>query len=605
MSYPRLAESDNVDVSIVDSLGFSSPKKLLRRQFEVDVSATSTTSEEVEAHGTSAPAPGLWLQTISISADEIEAPVTSAPPPALFLQTTSTSLDEFETPTPSAPAPDVWLQSTPTAPAPEFLLQSATTSLDEAATFSTVVPGEPAPSDWLQTQSSSLSLEIASTPTISSYLRVDPTGVSSLPDSVSPSGASVKTPSASASPPAAYLQSVTTRNGMEVTQTIRSSVILTTVSTINGKPITQTLPAFTTLITTKGTPYVATFPATATTTGQSTTDIFVDNLLGEKKDTYVNGAGMYFLGAYLPVILATFFALPWTLVGETTKSLEPFYQMAKTGGAPAERSLAANFNDLLAPLWALFRRQWTVVLSTILAWLASIIVPLAPEAIFVYVGNCDGGCNGRIGVFLPAARAIEAVLAAMAVIEIGLILNLLSRNKTCVSADPRCIAGLATLFSDVDVQREFNELYNSTDLERLGKALNGHNYRLKSFLAADERTVTVTIIGAIPGPDYISPIAHEKHQYATVSTMALDQQTGMRYTHKVPAIIFATFIAALLALIVTYRYTGGDTGFEHFMGGQGLGVKFLFTSIAVIIAWFWARLFRGLRYVPLFTQNVY
>ncbi|KAL5388975.1 hypothetical protein DPSP01_002680 [Paraphaeosphaeria sporulosa] len=577
----RWAESDKVDVPFVDPLDVSPDMR--RRQIEVEPSATSTVPEETEAPGTSAPPPALFLQTASTSSDDLPTVSPSAQPPDEFLQTTSSS-DENQAPATSAPPPNEFLQTT-------------TTSADESD-LPTFLPSAPAPDSWLQTSESSLSFEIESTQAIDSYLQVTPTEPAT---SVSASEAFLQTtsePIVSAPAPTEFLNSVVTSKGLGITHSIRPSIFLSSVATVNGKPTTIVVPAFTTLITTKGTPFIATIPATATPTGSSKTDTFINNLIGGEKDTYVNGVPMYFLGAYLPVILATFFALPWTLVGETTKSLEPFYQMAAPGGAPAERSVAANFNDLLAPLWALLRIQWTVVLSTALAWLAALIVPLAPEAVFVYVGNCSGGCNGRISVFLPAARAIEAALAAMVLFEIVLVLSLW-RKKTGVSADPRCIAGLATLLSDPDVQREFSEIYISTDPAYLNKALKGHNYRLESFCGVGENNMTVAIIGAMSAPEYVPPTPDEKHQYTTVSTRALDQQPGMRHGHTIPAIALAIFIAALLAVIITYRYTGGETGFERFMSGQSMGVKFLFTSIAVAIAWFWARLFRAIAlYAP-------
>ena len=364
--------------------------------------------------------------------------------------------------------------------------------------------------------------------------------------------------------------------------------------TVNGTPVTHIVPAFTTLVTANGTAYVSTILATAAPTGGSNADDSKDALKGGEKDSFVNGGRMYFLGAYLPVILATLFALPWTLIGETTKSLEPFYQIAKNGGSPTERSLTANFNDLLTPFWALFRTQWATTISSVLAWLAFLIVPLAPEAVSVHViGECKAGCNGRIGVFLPAARAIEGALAAMILFQIILIAYLW-RKTTGVSSDPRCIAGLATIFSDPDVQREFSQVYSPADQMRLDQTLQGRTYRLETLTHADGYTKTVAITGAISGLNYVPPVFEEKNEYYTVSTMALDQQLTMRHAHRVAAIAFAALVAGLLGIIMTYRFTGGDTGFERFMSGQGFGVKFLFTLVAVIIAWFWARLFRGM-----------
>lgn len=475
----------------------------------------------------------------------------------------------------------------------------------------------PAPGEFLQTTSSSSSFsstsqQIMSTQPPSSYLQFDPVSTSSVPTVGAPGpgeflqptgGIVISTPSPPGAPrPTAYLNSVITSNGIEVTQTILPNAVISSVTTIDGTPVTQVIQAFTTLVTTDGTPYVATIPATATPTGGSKIDDLINDIVGEEKDTYVDGEEMYFLGAYLPVIIATLFALPWTLIGETTKSLEPFYQMAKNRGSPAERSLAANFGDLLAPLWAPFRTQWAVIISSILAWLAFLIVPLAPEAISVRViGECNGGCNGRIGVFLPAARAIEGALAVMVIFQIILIAYLW-KKKTGVSADPRCIAGLATVFSDPDVQREFSEIYGAEDQNHLYHVLKGRNYKFETSADTDGYTRKVAIIGAVSSPGSIPQSSEEKHQYTTVSAVELDQRLNMRHAHRISAMLFAILIVGLLAVIITYKHTGGDTGFERFMSGQGFGVKFVFTLAAVIVGWFWARLFRGMLYLHVFLH---
>lgn len=470
-------------------------------------------------------------------------------------------------------------------PATSDFLQTTSSSIDP--TSSIELPGAPPPSSFLQTPPPSSFLQIDSVVPVvilPSETAAPPATTISLGPEGSPPGA----PS-----PTAFLNSVITSDGRAVTQTILPNVEISSVTMVDGIPVTHLVPAFTTLITANGTPYISTILASAAPTGQSKTDDSINVPKEGEKDSFVDGDRMYFLGAYLPVILAILFALPWTLIGETTRSLEPFYQIAKNGGSPTERSLTANFNDLLTPLWALFRTQWATTLSSVLAWLAFLIVPLAPEAVSVHViGECKAGCNGRIGVFLPAARAIEGALAVMVIFQILLILYL--RTKTTgVSADPRCIAGLATVFSDPDVQREFNQVYSPADQKRLDETLQGRTYRLETLTHGDGYTNTVAITGAVSGLSYVPPASEEKQEYYTVSAKALDQQLSMRYAHRVAAVAFAALVAGLLALIVTYRFTGGDTGFERFMSGQGFGVKFLFTLVAMIIAWFWAKLFRG------------
>lgn len=506
----------------------------------------------------------------------VEAPTVSARPPGEFLQT-STTAEEIGPPsfTP-VPSSDEFLQTTPTA--------------SVSGTFA------PLPDEFLQTTSSSDSEIIVGTQAPSSYLQIDPTGSLDLGPQVTPSPPGAPRPTA-------FLNSVITSDGVEVAQTILPNAVFSSVATIDGKPVTQEVPAFTTLVTSNGVTYISTIPATATATARATGKSKIDQFLDGEIDPFVNSSGMYFLGAYLPIIIATFFALPWTLLGETTKSLEPFYQMTKNSGSAAERSLAANFHDILAPFWALLRTQWAVFLSSALAWLAFLIIPLAPEAVAVHViGECNGGCNGQIGVFLPAARAIEGALAAMVMLE-TILMVYLWKKKTGVAADPRCIAGLATLFSDPDVQRDFLEVYGPVDQQRLDRALQGRTYKLEALPDASGYTRTVAITGVLSGPDYNPSNPEAKHDYVTVSTVPVDQQQpGMRHAHRVSALAFAVFIAGLLSVIITYRYTGGETGFESFMSGQGFGVKFMFTLVAVTISWFWARLFRG-RFSQLFIPS--
>jgi hypothetical protein len=52
-------------------------------------------------------------------------------------------------------------------------------------------------------------------------------------------------------------------------------------------------------------------------------------------------------------------------------------------------------------------------------------------------------------------------------------------------------------------------------------------------------------------------------------------------------------LLVLLIVIVYYKLTDYDSGFEHFMDSQGFGVRFLFTSIGVIIKLYWNKIFGG------------
>ncbi len=58
-------------------------------------------------------------------------------------------------------------------------------------------------------------------------------------------------------------------------------------------------------------------------------------------------------------------------------------------------------------------------------------------------------------------------------------------------------------------------------------------------------------------------------------------------------ILFMLLLCGLLAVILYYNNTGGDTPFEDFMDRQSFGVRFLFTALGVLISFFWSALFTG------------
>jgi hypothetical protein len=55
--------------------------------------------------------------------------------------------------------------------------------------------------------------------------------------------------------------------------------------------------------------------------------------------------------------------------------------------------------------------------------------------------------------------------------------------------------------------------------------------------------------------------------------------------------LFLFILGGLLAVILYYNNTGGDTPFENFMDGQSFGVRFLFTGVGVLISLFWGAFF--------------
>jgi hypothetical protein len=222
--------------------------------------------------------------------------------------------------------------------------------------------------------------------------------------------------------------------------------------------------------------------------------------------------------------------------------------------------------------------------------LGILIAPLAPEAIAIHTeGQCSAttrGCSGNLGISMPVARTIQSILASMAFLTIILIVNLSKKNLSAPS-DPRSITGLCLLFLNPDVRRDFSQLQTLPTESELKTALRGNTYKIDTITFQDGFTSTgfVKFNSIHASPEFFSS---EKHVY---STLNWDQKLAP--SHRVSAICLFIFLLALAALVLAYRYTSGDNGFEQFMDSQGFGVRFLFTLVGVITSLYWRSIFEG------------
>ncbi|KAF2728124.1 hypothetical protein EJ04DRAFT_556957 [Polyplosphaeria fusca] len=291
----------------------------------------------------------------------------------------------------------------------------------------------------------------------------------------------------------------------------------------------------------------------------------------------VRTAGDYFLGSYVPTLIAVLYSIPWAIIYRRALLLEPFYQLSNSQGAPASRTITRSFSSIIAPLVGLMYGEGTALVTTALMGLSLLITPLAPEAISIHtIGSCDAkskGCTGKIGVLTPAARAIEGLLGLMALLTIWLIFTLRKRNLK-LHADPSSIAGLATLFWCYDVRKDFTSLEPPTSDKQLQRALRTYRYRMETKIHPNGASL-LGFNRAVEN-DFVPPEAKQKHEYAV-----LDWTLNMAPAHRLKAVSFFIFLTALAALIVVYRFIKGDNGFEAFMDSQGFGVRFLFTLIGV------------------------
>ncbi|KAL8851381.1 MAG: hypothetical protein Q9221_003652, partial [Calogaya cf. arnoldii] len=341
----------------------------------------------------------------------------------------------------------------------------------------------------------------------------------------------------------------------------------------------------------------------------------------------------YFIGAFLPTILAVLFTIPWYILFAAVQEMEPFYQLANPQGALACDSICLDYRasvNIIATFKAGLRGHLAVLWAGLCSIVVLALAPLASETVFIgFVGQgrCTATssrdtCNPQLSVYPVAARAVQGILGLVAVFTICLAITT-SRRNSGVYANPSRIAGIATLFQNSSLIEDFRQLHpDGFNSGALGAQLRGSRYRLGQFQHRDGsmdyglmRYPEVSLHSDEPDfnsqySDVTDSNSHHSHRivpnkgrkYISVSTTAIEfSSTQTRkpkpsyFLHPATIVAFAVFLVGLLTLVVCYNQTGGDTAFERFMDSQTFGVTFMFTAMGVGIKIYWDILDEHLR----------
>ncbi|KAB5535300.1 hypothetical protein GE09DRAFT_1227284 [Coniochaeta sp. 2T2.1] len=313
-----------------------------------------------------------------------------------------------------------------------------------------------------------------------------------------------------------------------------------------------------------------------------------------------------FIAFFLSPILSVLVSIPIRMIDLTAKTFQPFHELTHPAGAAAHESLTLETGGIfgiVTSVKSLFGGHPLIFLTTVLTLCSVLLVPLSTEALGAVVhGSCTDmdfrGCALSLGIFLRPARATMGLLAFMIVVVI-LLLFFLFRWRSGVANNPWSIAGIASLSTNPDVRLLFASLPTGQDgrirNSQFAAAVEGRTFKLGYFFNRHGEPEYGIIIANEAGRGLrgstIQPgiaemeFAHAVKQAKTERHLPFAMLT---YTWR---ITFLLFLTGLLALILYYNKTEGDTPFERFMSTQNFGVRFLFTLIGVAISFFWSSFF--------------
>jgi hypothetical protein len=331
----------------------------------------------------------------------------------------------------------------------------------------------------------------------------------------------------------------------------------------------------------------------------------------------------YVLVSFVPLILATFYIIPWKILDNTIREMEPFYQLSQPGGATAENSLCLDYatSFLFTTPFKSIRNGHAIVLWSSLTSLAVIFLPsLVSEALFVSTtGICtpdvrDRNCHSVWAVYPKLIRAIQALLSFIAVLLILMIIYGYRRNSG-VYSEPLSIAGLASLLSNSSVLETFQMIDSTTKKRELQRLLAGKRFAISEFSALGKRecygvtelepetpaAITRKWLPRKKGrfkrmnnPDRKSPSDLDRTAEEDVMKPRLRiSRVWCDIRLKLYYYLAILFLGGLFILIAFYFFTRGDSGFELWMDSGTYGLRFAWTGLGTAIKLFFNYLDQG------------
>lgn len=388
---------------------------------------------------------------------------------------------------------------------------------------------------------------------------------------------------------------------------VRTSEVAATVKTVVDAPppvtMVQTLAdgqVITSVSTPIGTTRVTTVPPTKVVVTDVETPTGDTKIVVEATTHTLTHSG-YFIGKFLPPIVAVLLAMGIRALNQSAQQYQPFAALTRQGGALGREALLLSFDGWMSiylPFKLLFNNQPLPFLTALALWASSIAAPLSSEAVGLKIyGSCKkgaiDGCALELGVSNTAAYALVGLLGAIAVLLI-FTLSVISRHwRTGVFANPWCAANTAALVARNPEIRSMG----AQDWKELKGAVTEKRFAMGWFRNQEGRDEYGLVVVGDANRDIIAPYGNTPYEEG----MAYRPQTRRRAPQTFMALsfwyrfTFLVFLICLLGFISYYHFV--DT-FSHLpknmkklMESQDFGVRFVCSALGVIVVFCWEFLF--------------
>ncbi|KAF7955183.1 uncharacterized protein EAE97_000442 [Botrytis byssoidea] len=289
----------------------------------------------------------------------------------------------------------------------------------------------------------------------------------------------------------------------------------------------------------------------------------------------------YLTASFLPLFLAIFYAIPWRILENTVRNMEPFYQLRPFSHSTESEAIRIDYESpsiFILPFKSLPRRHFTIFVTSLISIIMLAVAPLASQVMIIVESNyCVGTgfdtCDSW-GIYPNFARLLEGLLGSIAVFTLFLIFAGLRRDSG-VYSEPLSLVGLAVIHRKTPLSLQ--AINNSqTRLEEEETRIPAQGY---TFLMAAE--------GEIASATQDSALLRSKRREDSRNTFLSKVLKGIRA--RVLHICMLCLLCGILVVVAVYYQTNANTGFNRFMNSQGFGVRFFMTALGTGTNLLWSR----------------
>lgn len=309
----------------------------------------------------------------------------------------------------------------------------------------------------------------------------------------------------------------------------------------------------------------------------------------------------HFRAIYIPALIAVTFKLLWSAVFASTRMMEPFYLLARKGGASPKMTLNADYlTPGISPhkLRTLFSGSPVVILASLAYLVFSVLPALATQTSTIRAGSVclrpDGmqvHCGPKWELNVTYAKTLQGLLSATAFM-IGVMICLSARRRSGVFSNPSSIAAMASLLNNDTFVQDLAKHSNEQSI--LTSTLRDRRYALSSRPTLDGYIRYG--IGEVLDDSVEPQISHTAEESTGPST---NKKAGMLCRLKTlkPFILETVFLLALIALLCvlfSYYFITANNAFNRFFLHNPLR-RFVLTFSASLLDARWKQLEREVR----------